>query len=385
MPFTPRWFLLTLIGLPTLWLTAHLVQPPAGATAQPAAPGDPLPRITCTDGYQATIYAQALLLPDGLAWGPDNLLYVAEEFPGRVSQISASGVVTPVVTGLSNPEGLAFDSQGNLYVVEDIPAGRLIRHEPGGTLTTLATDLYSPEGVVIAPDNTIYLTQSQLESITSTMTFEDIQNLKSHVTAVAPTAPFTLTNLLTINPDIELSGLPPVVNADVNFWSLSGIALGSDGLLYVGNELSGLEIYTSTEVPNPITPFPPTITLNITFTNTDSILVVNPAAPVFDVFATSLTTVEGLNFTSPTAAFPLYVVEEDASGPVFLNEGELSLVSSDGSSTLFCSGFLSIEDVVQDPAGNIYVSEDTSSYVVKLARPEVELTQTLYLPLLNRP
>jgi len=47
--------------------------------------GASLPRIQCEQGYTATVYAEGLSSPDGLAFGPAGALHVAEETAGRVS------------------------------------------------------------------------------------------------------------------------------------------------------------------------------------------------------------------------------------------------------------------------------------------------------------
>ena len=73
-----------------------------------------LPRVQCVDGYTASIYAEGLSSPDGLAFSPSGVLHVAEEAAGRVSQIGPSGLVTPLMTGLQYPEGIAFDDAGSL-------------------------------------------------------------------------------------------------------------------------------------------------------------------------------------------------------------------------------------------------------------------------------
>ncbi|MFW9984532.1 MAG: hypothetical protein ACFFCB_07375, partial [Candidatus Odinarchaeota archaeon] len=74
-----------------------------------------------------SVIANVLGVPLGLAAIGDNL-YVADWALGWVVRIVTNGVPTyvPVATGLSNPEGLAVDLDGNLVVVES-GAGRVSR------------------------------------------------------------------------------------------------------------------------------------------------------------------------------------------------------------------------------------------------------------------
>ena len=131
---------------------------------------DVIPRIQCPTGYVAKSYAEGLSSPDGLAFGPEEVLYVAEEAAGRVSRIEADGSATPVVTELHQPEGIAFDASGFLFVVEDVPqppdlsGGRLLKVTPAGITTTLTTNLDAPEGVVWEADGTLYVTELRSES-----------------------------------------------------------------------------------------------------------------------------------------------------------------------------------------------------------------------------
>jgi hypothetical protein len=60
------------------------------------AVGDPIPRIQCPPGYTATLYAQGLSSPDGLAFSPSGVLHVAEETAGRGSRIGPGGGITTV-------------------------------------------------------------------------------------------------------------------------------------------------------------------------------------------------------------------------------------------------------------------------------------------------
>jgi sugar lactone lactonase YvrE len=88
------------------------------------------------------VIADVYGVPMGLAAIGDNL-YVADWALGWVVQIVTNGVPTyvPVAMGLSNPEGLAVDLDGNLLVVES-GVGRVSRINLGtGVVTTLVEGL----------------------------------------------------------------------------------------------------------------------------------------------------------------------------------------------------------------------------------------------------
>ncbi len=293
-------------------------------TQIPNAVGDPLPRIQCPAGYTATLYAEGLSSPDGLAFSPDGVLYVAEETAGRVSRIEPDGSITPIINGLHHPEGIAFDDTGNLYVVEDVPdppdtsRGRLLKVATNGITTTLATDLDAPEGVVWAADGTLYVTESNLQFISNPAEF------RTRVTAISSLN--EVTRILT----------------DTLFWSYAGITIGPDGLLYVTNEVSGT---------GPDRAF-----------KHDSVFRVDPTTKNRDLFAGTLVSPEGLRFAT-NGGFPLYVAQEDTDSGTGV-AGMLSRVEANGSHMPFCTGFDSIEDVILDENGRLYVSEDGTGSVI---------------------
>jgi glucose/arabinose dehydrogenase len=357
-------------ALPVLLIVALLRQPAAlaqpdsapgpalqihvertGLASTATAVGGPLPRIQCAQAYTAIVYAEGLSSPDGLAFGPTGALYVAEEAAGRVSRIGPTGRFTPVIGGLTSPEGITLDDTGNLYVVEDVPAGRLVRMTAGGVTTTLATDLEAPEGVVWASDGTLYVTESNFQFVT------DPRDLRTRIAAVSLSG--IVTRVITHTPIIR--------GTDVAFWSYAGLAVGPDGLLYVTNEISGIEITRTVVV------VPGALTLTFSLSTTDSIFSVDPAAGDRMLFSRYLVSPEGLRF-SATGEFPLYVAEEDVGG----GAGRLSWVAPDGNQAPLCTGFLNIEDVAVDRRGWLYVSEDVSGLII-LVKPAARygLTATL--------
>jgi hypothetical protein len=337
--------LLSSLASPTCLLAAlWLCQARALARPPPVA-GDPLPRIQCPPGYTARVYAQGLRSPDGLAFSPAGLLYVAEERAGQVSRVDADGGITPVLGGLNSPEGIAFDDVGNLYVVEDVPSGRLVKRTPGGEVSTLAADLEAPEGVVWGPDGALYVTESSLEF------FQEPRDLWSRITRVSLSG--QVTRVLTDTPTID--------GTHVTFNSYAGIAAGPDVRLYVTNELSGVAItHTLVLVPGQVT-------VTLTLSTTDSVFAVDPAAGTATLLAHGLTTPEGLRFSGPGSlaphGFPLYVAEED----VGQGQGRLSLVGPSGERATLCTGFGTIEDVAVDAQGMLYVSEDQTGTIVQIA------------------
>ena len=307
--FTPWWLFTILLGLP--------------AGPGPAVPGDPLPRVVC-GGYQAFIHAAGLVGPDGLAWGPDNLVYVAEESADRVSRIDSHGAVTPYGSGISSVEGIAFGPDGTLYAVEDIENGRLVTVDSMGTVTELVGGLAAPEGVTYHPDGNLYITQSNVQFSGNPLDY------RTEVTRVTPAGATTTISLI------------PFTR------SYSGITAGPDGHLYVANEAA----------------------------------VVGPDASVYDLDPTNnsisplvsgIPAAEGVDFGANNN-FPLHLIEEDRGS----GDGYLHQVDAAGQATEFCAGFLTIEDVLVAPDGTIYVSEDGSGYVIRLTR---QLDHQLYLPL----
>lgn len=85
---------------------------------------------------------------DGLAFGPDKNLYVADYQNQSVKRIDIqSGAVSTFATGLGLPTALAFDSAGNLYV-GDSGNDKVVKvSSNGATQTTFATG-YATSGVI---------------------------------------------------------------------------------------------------------------------------------------------------------------------------------------------------------------------------------------------
>jgi len=76
---------------------------------QTRAARDSIPLIQCPVDHTAKLYAEGPSSPEGLAFSPAGLLWVAEESVGRVSRIEIDGSVTPFTTGLNSAEGNSFD------------------------------------------------------------------------------------------------------------------------------------------------------------------------------------------------------------------------------------------------------------------------------------
>jgi streptogramin lyase len=127
-------------------------------------------RLNPGDPQKRDLVARGLPGATAMVRGADGAVYVTLYGRGEVARVDlATGNVTPAVTGLDRPEGIAALPDGRLLVAEGEP-GRLLRVDPAsGVRETLAEGMaialggvpslppmgYT-SGVVAAPDGTIY-------------------------------------------------------------------------------------------------------------------------------------------------------------------------------------------------------------------------------------
>ncbi|MEM8857133.1 MAG: hypothetical protein AAGD96_02365 [Chloroflexota bacterium] len=322
--------------------------------------GDSLPAISCTNGMEATIYAEGLSGPDTLAFDSNGVLFVSEELIGQITQIDSSGGKASFMTGLDNPEGIVFAADNTFYVVEDvIDIGTLKKRATDGTITTLASDLSSPEGVAIAANGTIYVTGSDAEKALLEGG-ANYQNYASYLWAFDGSEPHAKSMLIEAGPDVDIVNvIPPVV--DVDQPSFTGIAIGSDGMIYVASEASGVE---TTQTLNGVT---------ANFKSVRSVFKFDPTAlpaeseqDELSAFSSNLTVLEGVRFQGANDTFPLLIIEEGGLDENNL-AGRIVSVDASGNETELCSGFDQIEDVIVDEAGDMFVTDDTNGWIIKLS------------------
>src|SRR5262245_58844289 len=97
----------------------------------------------------------ALFGANGMRFGPDGKLYVAQAFGSQISAIdTVSGqvsVVSPHGGPIVAPDDLAFDSKGTLYATE-VMSERVCARSPNGEIRIIADKVTAANGITIHQD-----------------------------------------------------------------------------------------------------------------------------------------------------------------------------------------------------------------------------------------
>ena len=297
------------------------IDPQVGSSARPQA-GQSMDRVRCVDGYRAYVFASGLASPDGLTLDGQGNLCVVEERAGRVTRLDENGGKVVLARGLHSPEGLCLGPDGLLLVVEDCAQGRLLSIDGEGEVRVLLEGLQAPEGVIFQ-GGCLYLTESSLQLVDRRWSARTrVRRLER--TQAGWGAPREL-----------FEGALP--------FSFSELALLDSGSLLLANE-------TARALP------------------VAGLLRLDLASGKVTPFAQGLAAVEGVGWWNGGDERVLLVAEEDVDGD---GRGRLSrVVCSEGRGrrTDFALGLGTIEDVVMDARGRIFVSEDSTGLVLMLQR-----------------
>ncbi|MYQ41258.1 Sugar lactone lactonase YvrE [Streptomyces sp. LamerLS-316] len=92
---------------------------------------------------------------NGIAFGPDGRLYVAEFLGGRISAFDLArgelDVVVPAGGPVRSPDDLAFGADGSMYIADLVP-GRVWRRTPGGEYSLVCDEVKNPNGITCVGD-----------------------------------------------------------------------------------------------------------------------------------------------------------------------------------------------------------------------------------------
>ena len=92
---------------------------------------------------------------NGVAFGPDGRLYVAQYLAGQISAVDpATGdveVVVPMDGPVQSPDDLAFGADGSMYIADLIP-GRVWRRSPQGAYSLVSDEVKVVNGITCVGD-----------------------------------------------------------------------------------------------------------------------------------------------------------------------------------------------------------------------------------------
>ena len=158
-----------------------------------------------SDGTRES-FVTGLLNPTGMAFGPDDHLYVSSRFEGVVYRVDEAGHYDVAVSDCGVACGLAFAPDGALLIGDR--SGSILRLRPGGKAVAIAAVPASVAAFHLAmgPDGFLYVTAPTMSA-------------RDHVYRVS------------------LDG--KVETAWSGFGRPQGLAFGPDGALYVTEALAG--------------------------------------------------------------------------------------------------------------------------------------------------
>jgi len=110
---------------------------------------------TCGRWFGSLSFGFVFLLLGGLFAQADDVVYVSNSGAGTITRIDPGGNTSPFASGLTRPEGLAFDDAGNLFVANS-GDGTISKINSLGTVSTFVSGLNGPAALTFDPGGNLY-------------------------------------------------------------------------------------------------------------------------------------------------------------------------------------------------------------------------------------
>lgn len=200
---------------------------------------------------------------EGIAFGPDGYLYVANSSLNTILRISPQGTVSTFVAGglLSSPSGLAFDNAGNLFVSNYawINQAAILKITPDGTVSTFAAIGGGGSGLAFKSDGNLFAVSYAYGNIWQITPDGTVTTFASGGGIAAPTSlAFDSADNLFVSNQGYANAAPTISRITQQgsistFWSagsyegsyLNGLAFSSTGNLFASYGNSILQITAS--------------------------------------------------------------------------------------------------------------------------------------------
>ena len=113
--------------------------------------------LQAAPGWQLSRWlpASGLFGANGMQFGPDGRLYVAQAFGSQITAIDVTSgdldIISPLGGPIVAPDDVAFDSHGTMYATE-VMSARVCARSPSGTVRVIADNLPGANGITVHQD-----------------------------------------------------------------------------------------------------------------------------------------------------------------------------------------------------------------------------------------
>jgi sugar lactone lactonase YvrE len=309
---------------------------PARSWVHPTGQASPTPGGATNSAATLLLLSNQLSSPAGLAVDAKGDLYIADTYNERILEVSPSGAIATVASGLQHVQSLAVDARGDVYVTR---AKQLIEVTPSGTTYVIGTFHSAPSAVAVDVRGDVYADDSWNDRIV----------------------------------EIRADGGQTTIAKGTNNHPLyvNSLAVDAKGDLY--------GTYLAPILGRP-GPEPASLVLKITHAGTVSIIsksVPSPTGvavgPNGRVYVSTYTGIEEFRSNGRSTLMPLSFpssgVAVDANNTVFASDSNGNRVvemTALGPRQLPISGFNYTTGIAVGPTGNLYVGTQSSSSVVRV-------------------